>query len=189
MKQEPQSDGSSLPGPNVGEPGPMPRGRRLIGWVIGVAVIGILLGWWQSVYMARVIRAGAGAVAVLPFSTVGDDPSVRQCSVTLTQELAERLARVAGLRVVPSALVAQFKGPEIDLSEVAARTRATLVVEGSVRVQADRVRVVARIAKTSDGSKVWSRTFDGNLDGLPGLTDEMSQSVAGALTSGTFQRH
>lgn len=160
---------------------PMPRGWRLAGILAGLAVAGIGLGYWQSRSMRSIRQAPAATVAVLPFENVGGDPENDYFSEGLTEEIIDRLARVPGLKVVSRSLMTQFRGKNAPLDEVQARVGASVVVEGSVRRQGERLRVVARLAKVSDGASLWSQTYERRTKDVFAIQDEIAQSVANAL--------
>lgn len=128
------------------ESAPMPRGWKLVGILAGLAVVGISLGYWQTSYMRRVRQAPLATVAVLPFANVGGVAENEYFSQGLTEEIMDRLARVQGLKVISRTVMAQFKGRDAALDEVAGRVNASMVLEGSVRRQGERLRVTARLA-------------------------------------------
>lgn len=160
---------------------PMPRGWRLAAIIGVLAVAGIGLGWWQSRTMRRIAQAPAATVAVLPFNNVGGEAENEYFSEGLTEEIIDRLARVPGLKVVSRSRMAQFRGKAAGLEEVASKVGASVVVEGSVRRQGERLRVVARLAKASDGASLWSQTYERKLKDVFAVQDEIAQSVANAL--------
>lgn len=160
---------------------PMPKGWKLAGIIAGLAVVGIGLGWWQSRTMKRISEAPAATVAVMPLENVGGDPENTYFSEGLTEELIDRLAQVPGLKVVSRSVMAQFQGRAATLDEVASKVGASVVVEGSVRRQGERLRVVARLAKASDGASLWSQTYERKTRDVFAIQDEIAQSVANAL--------
>ncbi len=163
------------------ESAPMPRGWKLVGIIAGLAVVGISLGYWQTSYMRRVRQAPLATVAVLPFANVGGVAENEYFSQGLTEEIMDRLARVQGLKVISRTVMAQFKGRDAALDEVAGRVNASMVLEGSVRRQGERLRVTARLANPKDGSTVWSQTYDRPMKDVFAMQDEIAQSIANAL--------
>jgi serine/threonine-protein kinase len=158
-----------------------PKGRKLALVIAGLALAGITLGYCQSSYMRRMRQAPAATVAVMPFANVGNDPENEYFSDGLTEEIIDRLARVPGLKVVSRSVMAQFRGKSDSLAQVAATVKASVVIEGSVRRQGDRLRVVARLSNTGDGSSLWSQTYDRRTADVFAIQDEIAQSVANAL--------
>lgn len=163
------------------ESAPMPRGWKLVGIIAGLAAVGISLGYWQTSYMRRVRQAPLATVAVLPFANVGGVPENEYFSQGLTEEIMDRLARIQGLKVISRTVMAQFKGKDAGLDEVAGRVNASMVLEGSVRRQGERLRVTARLANPKDGSSVWSQTYDRPMKDVFAVQDEIAQSIANAL--------
>ncbi|WP_321477181.1 TPR end-of-group domain-containing protein [uncultured Paludibaculum sp.] len=163
------------------ESSPMPKGWRLVGILAGLAAIGIGLGYWQTSYMRRVREAPLATVAVLPFANVGGVAENEYFSQGLTEEIMDRLAQVKGLKVISRTVMAQFKGRDAGLDEVAGRVNASMVLEGSVRRQGERLRVTARLANPKDGSSVWSQTYDRPMKDVFAVQDEIAQSIANAL--------
>ncbi|MBI4892249.1 MAG: tetratricopeptide repeat protein [Acidobacteria bacterium] len=161
--------------------GSLPRGWKLAGILAGLAAVGIGLGFWQANYMRRVTQAPAATVAVLPFENVGAEPENEYFSLGLTEEIIDRLSRVPGLKVVARSLMAQFQKRPASLDEVRQKVGASVVVEGSVRRQGDRLRVVARLAKVSDGASLWSQIYERKAKDVFAIQDEIAQSVANAL--------
>lgn len=160
---------------------PIPKGRRLALLLTALAAAGITLGYCQSSYMRRVRQAPLASVAVLPFSNLGGDPDNEYFSDGLSEEIIDRLSRVPGLKVVTRSVISQYKGRNLSLQQIAQQVQASVIVEGSVRRSAGRLRVVARLANPNDGVSLWSQTYDRPLTGIFAVQDEIAQSIANAL--------
>ena len=166
---------------------PQPEAPKPIAWwkipaaITVLALIGILLGYWQSGYMKRMKQAPVAAVAVLPFANLTTAPDTEYFSEGLTEELTDRLNRVPGLKVVPRTVMAQFKGRTADLASIAQSVRASVLVDGSVRQQAGRVRITARLLNPADGYQLWSETYERQLKDIFAIQEEIAQAIANAL--------
>jgi TolB-like protein/Flp pilus assembly protein TadD len=154
---------------------------RIPAGIAGLALIGIFLGYWQFRYMRRIREAPVAAVAVLPFADLGTAPDTEYFSAGLTEELTDRLSRIPGLKVVPRSVMAQFKGHTEDLFRIANSVRASVLVDGSVRQQGDRVRVTARLLNPADGYQLWSQTYERKMKDIFAIQDEIAQAIANAL--------
>lgn len=160
---------------------PMPRGWKLAGILAVLAAAGILLGWWQAQSMRRLREAPVATLAVLPFENVGGNPEDEYFSEGLTEEIINRLARTPGIRVVARSLTAQYRGKPPSLDDVALKLNASMLVEGSVRRQGQRLRVTARLAGVRDGATLWAESYERTAADVFAIQDEIAQSIAAAL--------
>jgi adenylate cyclase len=55
------------------------------------------------------------------------------------------------------------------------------VLEGSVRKPGNRVRITAQLAETETGAHVWADRFDGVLENIFDLQDEITASIVSAI--------
>jgi TolB-like protein len=100
------------------------------------------------------------SIAVLPFENFSGDKENEYFSDGLTDTVLHQLAQIPDLKVIARNSSFQFKGTNLDVREVGERLGVGNVLEGSVQRQGDQVRVIAQLVRTSDGSHVWSQTFD-----------------------------
>jgi len=105
------------------------------------------------------IRTGAASVAVLPFVNMSPDPEQDYFCDGITEEIANLLTHVPGLKVIARSSAFQFRGMSVDVREVGPRLGADLVIEGSVRKAGSRLRITAQANETESGHYVWSETF------------------------------
>ncbi len=121
------------------------------------------------------------AVVVLPFANLSADPETEYLSDGISEELMQALAGIAGLRVVARATAFAFKGKREDVRDIGERLRVDLVLDGSVRVAGDRIRVSAELVDTADGYQLWSARYDGRAGDTLALEDEIAGTIAGVL--------
>ena len=121
------------------------------------------------------------SIVVLPFVDLSSDRSYEYFADGLTEELIGNLAKVPGLKVVAKSSAFQFKGRNEDLRSVGQKLGASNVLEGSVSVQGDRVRIRAELIKAEDGFQIWSETYDRNIDDIFAVQDEIATAAISAL--------
>jgi serine/threonine-protein kinase len=107
--------------------------------------------------------ATSRSVAVLPFANLTHDPSRRGFCDGVTEEVFSALTRVDDLKVASRTSASQFRGPR-DVRVVGQELGVDAVLEGSVRIENDTVRVTAHLSSSADGFNVWSETFDAGPD-------------------------
>ena len=154
-------------------PSKQPR-ALIIGAVLAlfIAAAGLLL--WQQ----RGAKPEPASIAVLPFRNLStSDPYFAQ---GISEEIVGQLAREPHFRVAGSISSSQF-APDADVREVARRLDVDYVIEGSVRRQADRVRVNAGLIRARDGIRLWSDTYDGKLNDIFAIQQQIGGGIAGAL--------
>ena len=120
-------------------------------------------------------------VAVLPF-TNGGPPEDEYLAAGITEDLIDVLSMSRGLRVRPLGAVAHLRGAHADARHVGAELGVQVVVDGSVRRTADRIRVTARLVSASDGFQLWAKRFDRPAADALAVNDEAGSAIAEALT-------
>jgi serine/threonine-protein kinase len=129
--------------------------------------------------------AGAAAppatLAVLPFVNRSPDPDNEYFSDGMTEELIGALSRVPGLRVASRSSVFALKGRAQDARELGAALGAAVILEGSVRRAADRVRITAQLTEVANGFHLWSETYDRDIRDMFAVQDEIAQTLVETL--------
>ena len=121
------------------------------------------------------------SIAVLPLVNMSEDKANEFFSDGISEELLNLLAKVPKLRVIARTSSFAFKGKEISIPEIARELHVASVLEGSVRKSADKVRITAQLIRASDGSHLWSDTYDRTLDDIFKVQDEIAAAVVTQL--------
>ena len=125
---------------------------------------------------------GTASVAVLPFVNMSADPAQEYFSDGISEELLNLLAKIPEIRVPARTSSFQFKGQNLDISDVAKQLNVKHVLEGSVRKADVRVRVTAQLIEADTGYHLWSETYDRELDDIFAIQDEISSAIVDALS-------
>lgn len=146
--------------------------------------------WFAAALLAAAAFAGAlkilptghpSSIVVLPFTSLSADPSKEYFADGLTDEITGQLVRTQSLRVVARTSAFVFKGRRTDIREVGRQLKVTHVLEGSVEWSGDQIRISAHLERASDGSHVWSGTYDRQAKDLLTVQSEIAEAVARAL--------
>ena len=154
--------------------------RRRRGWVYAAAGILCITGAviaWRGFSQ----RESLASIVVLPFTDLTGDPADQYFSEGLTDEITDSLARIKTLRVMARSSAFQFKGKTVDVREVGRLLGVTNVLEGSVERSGDRVKIIAHLERTSDGSLLWSNTYERKASDLFAVQSELAVGIAGGL--------
>ena len=148
----------------------------------GVPLVHILRK--KPAFLSRVSAAPALAqksIAVLPLLNESGDPADEYFSDGLSEELIAALAQVKGLKVIGRSSSFRFKGKKEDSNVIGEKLGVSTLLEGTVRKQGDRVRIVAELVNASDGTELWTRTFDRELKDIFAVQAEIAEAVATSL--------
>jgi len=126
-------------------------------------------------------RPARRAIAVLPFVNLTPGHEAEYLSDGMTDELIDALAKVEGLRVASRTSAFAFKGRPMDVRTVGTVLDVAAVLEGTVRVAGDRLRVAARLTDAADGRHLWSQRYDRHLRDVFEVQDEIAQSIVRTL--------
>ena len=121
------------------------------------------------------------SVAVLPFVNMSPEPEQDYFCDGISEEIIDSLTRIPGLKVIARSSAFQFKGMPVDLREVGRRLDADVIIEGSVRKAAEKLRITVQAIQADSGHHLWSEIFRRELKDIFAIQEEIAQSVAGLL--------
>ncbi|WP_262268404.1 adenylate/guanylate cyclase domain-containing protein [Microvirga yunnanensis] len=128
----------------------------------------------------ELLRADRPAVAVLPFTNMGD-PDQAYFSDGITEDIITELARFRELLVIARNSSFLFRGKDVDVREVGRVLNADYVVEGSVRRAGDRVRITAQLINAATGSHLWADRYDRSFEDVFVIQDEIARGVVATV--------
>jgi serine/threonine-protein kinase len=127
------------------------------------------------------VEAPAKSIAVLPLVNTSGDPGNDYFSDGLSEELIAVLAKIPGLKIIGRSSSFLFKGKSDDSRAIGEKLGVTNLLEGSVRKQGDRVRIVAELINAADGRALWSETYDRELKDVFAVQSEIATAVTEQL--------
>ena len=122
------------------------------------------------------------SVAVLPFANMTGDPKNDYFSDGLTETLLHMLTQIPELQVSARTSSFAFRNESKTIREIASILQVAHVLEGSVQLAGNRVRVTAQLIRASDGFHVWSKNYNRDFDDIFLIQDEIASEVGKALT-------
>lgn len=169
----------------VGQPPAATAHRR--GWRSSVPALLLLLvaAALVIVVRSRTQTAPRVMVAVLPFENLTGDARQEYFSDGLTEEMITQIGNrdPAHLGVIARASVMQFKNRAEPMDRIEHELGVQYVLAGSVRRDANRVRVNAQLIQTKDQTTIWARQYDRELGGLLTLQGEIAQEITDEIAS------
>jgi TolB-like protein len=122
------------------------------------------------------------SIAVLPFQNLSADPEQEYFADGIVEEIITALSRFSGLFVIARNSSFTYKGRAVDVKQVGRELGVRYVLEGSVRKSANRVRITGQLIDTSTGAHIWADRFDGALDDIFDLQDQVTATVVAAVS-------
>jgi len=121
------------------------------------------------------------SLAVLPFQNLTGDAEQEYFVDGMVEEITTAIARLPWLFVIARNSAFTYKGNPVDVKQVAQELGVRYVLEGSVRKAGSRVRITGQLIDTTTSAHIWADRFDGALDDIFELQDQVASSVAGAI--------
>jgi len=121
------------------------------------------------------------SIAVLPLLNESGDPKDEYFSDGLSEELIAALAQIKDLKVIGRSSSFRFKDRKEETKTIGEKLGVATLLEGTVRKQGERVRIVAELVNTADGIELWTRTFDRELKDIFAVQEEIAAAVAASL--------
>jgi len=150
------------------------------------------IDWPVRVYRVRVADSGDSrtaplslpdkpSIAVLPFTNMSGDPEQEYFADGMVEEIITALSRMRWLFVIARNSSFTYKGKAVDVKQVGRELGVRYVLEGSVRRAGNRVRITGQLIDATTGNHIWADRFDGALEDVFELQDQVTGSVVGAI--------
>jgi TolB-like protein/class 3 adenylate cyclase/Tfp pilus assembly protein PilF len=120
-------------------------------------------------------------IAVLPFVNMSASQENEFFSDGMTEEIIGALSKIKGLRVTSRTSSFFFKNKSIPVKEIGKELNVSAILEGSVRLSGNTLRITAQLIETENDFHFWSETWDRKLENIFEIQDEISLLIAGKL--------
>jgi adenylate cyclase len=121
------------------------------------------------------------SIAVLPFQNMSGDPEQEYFADGMVEEIITTLSRIRWLFVIARNSSFTYKGKAVDVKQVGRELGVRYVLEGSVRKAGGRVRITSQLIDALSGTHLWADRFDGSLEDVFELQDNVAITVAGVI--------
>jgi TolB-like protein len=121
------------------------------------------------------------SIAVLAFQNLSGDPEQEYFADGMVEDIITALSRIRWLFVIARNSSFTYKGRAVDVKQIGRELGVRYVLEGSVRKAANRVRITGQLIDAVAGTHLWAERFEGSLDDIFELQDQVATSVVGAI--------
>jgi serine/threonine protein kinase/tetratricopeptide (TPR) repeat protein len=136
-------------------------------------------------------RPPIDSLAVLPFTNSSNDPDGEYLSEGITETVMNKLAGVAGLRVVPRSVVFRYKGRDVDATQVGQELKVRAVVTGRIQHRGDMLIIKVELVDAVSEAQLWGEQYNRKMSDIFAVQEEMAAEITRSLRltlSGKEQR-
>ncbi|MEN8133313.1 MAG: winged helix-turn-helix domain-containing tetratricopeptide repeat protein [Pseudomonadota bacterium] len=150
---------------------------------VGLVVTGTLLwiGPWKATDDTVAMESSPRSIAVLPFDNLSGDPEQEYFADGMTDDLITGLAKNSDLLVIARDSTFVYKDQLLDIRQVAENLNVRFILHGSVRRVGETVRINAQLIDASNNSHLWAESYDGQMNGIFHLQDEITKKIVSTL--------
>jgi TolB-like protein/Tfp pilus assembly protein PilF len=121
------------------------------------------------------------SIAVLPFQNLSGDPEQEYFADGMVEEIITALSRLRWLFVIARNSSFTYRNRATDVRQIGRELGVRYILEGSVRKAANRVRITGQLLDVATGAHLWAERFDGTLEEVFDLQDQVATKVVGAI--------
>jgi Predicted integral membrane protein len=160
-----------------------PPGRRqnLRLRIVSLAVVILVIvgsGIYLLSHRAPATNSSIRSIAVLPLENLSGDPDQEYLADGMTDELITHLAKLGSPKVISRTSVMRYKRALQPLPEIARALKVDAVVEGSIALSGNRVRVTVQLIRAADDQHLWAEEYDSELGDMLALQRQIAGSIA-----------
>ena len=159
-----------------------PAGRQNLRLrIVSMAVVILVLvgsGIYLLIHRAPATNSSIRSIAVLPLENLSGDPDQEYLADGMTDELITHLAKLGSPKVISRTSVMRYKGALQPLPEIAQALKVDAVVEGSIALSGNRVRVTVQLIRASDDQHLWAEEYDSEMGDMLTLQRLIASSIA-----------
>ena len=121
------------------------------------------------------------SIAVLPFQNMSGDAEQEYFVDGMVEDITTALSRIKWLFVIARNSAFVYRGRAVDIRQVGRELGVRYVLEGGVRKAANRLRITAQLIEAETGAHLWADRFDGALDDVFELQDQITETIVGII--------
>lgn len=124
------------------------------------------------------MNTSSKSIAVLPFVNMSNDIDNEYFCDGITEEIINALTKIKGLKVTARTSSFAFKNKNVDIRKIGNILNISNVLEGSIRIHKNKIRITTQLVRVNDGFPIWSKKFQRDLEDIFELQDEISLIIA-----------
>jgi serine/threonine protein kinase/Tfp pilus assembly protein PilF len=127
------------------------------------------------------ISSAKHSIAILPFVDLSPAKDHEYLCDGIAETLISGLSSIKDLHIPARTSAFSFKAKDMDIREIGQKLNVETLLEGSVQVAGDRLRITARLSNVDDGYQLWSESYERGLEDVFAVQDDIAQKIVKAL--------
>jgi TolB-like protein/DNA-binding winged helix-turn-helix (wHTH) protein/Tfp pilus assembly protein PilF len=158
-----------------------PSRRWLV--ITATALLILIGGWLYTTSSDSPVTPAINTLAVLPFNDLSRDQQFGYFADGMQEELLARLAGLQEVSVLSRTSVEQYRDTTESVPEISAALNADGIIEGSVRLSDDRIRVTVQLIDGLSDKHIWAESYEEQLSvaNVFAIQERVANSIATAL--------
>ena len=121
------------------------------------------------------------SIAVLPFENLSNDPDQEYLSVSMVDEILDKLCKIGDLKVIARTSSERFKNAKLSPKEIAHELGVATIMVGSVSKTGKNVRITTQLIDPATEAQIWSEIYNKDISDIFKIQSKVSKSVARKL--------
>jgi adenylate cyclase len=156
-------------------------------WYLSALAVGVLLAtigaglWFRG--QPGLPLPDRPSIAVLPFANMGSDPQQDYFGDGIAEDLTTSLSKFSNLFVIARGSAFKYRARDVDAKGIGRELGVRYLLQGSVRKDAERLRITAKLVDATSGLELWAERYDREPSGLFTVQDEVAQRIVVTLVA------
>jgi adenylate cyclase len=162
--------------------------RKLPAFIRTLIFLAFIIVAGFAIYMVQQLVAGEKefnpspkSIAVLPFTNLSQDPEQEYFSDGITEDIVNHLSKISGLEVKSRTSTMQYKNNLKSIPVIGRELEVANILEGSVRKEGNKIRIVAQLIDTQSDIHIWSENYDREMTEIFNIQSEIAIEIANVL--------
>ncbi len=150
-------------------------------WGIGVVVLAAAVFLGTELFSPHAVPSDRKSIAVLPFDNLSENKENLYFSDGVTEDILTHLSQISDLRVISRTSSMRYRNTRKSIRQIGKELNVATILEGSVRRDKNKVRIVAQLIDANTDEHLWAKTYDRELNDIFEIQTDVSRQIAAAL--------
>lgn len=140
-----------------------------------IIVLGATIWWFISP------ETDPKSIAVLPFQNMTNNSENEYLADGITEDIISQLAQLTDLKVISRTSSMQYKNTNLSIPQIANQLGVNTILEGSIRIIGDQLRVAAQLIDAEEDVHLWSETYYRQIGDVLSMQLDVASSISRKL--------